>query len=55
MEEANSISIGPAFQYYHLDEEENEGRFITNNTALLHSYDSATIYNDKAHAGHCFI
>lgn len=47
---AGTLSMGPAFQYYHLDIEENTGRFI-NNTSLLHSYDSATIYDDKAHAG----
>ncbi|MFT3679855.1 MAG: BamA/TamA family outer membrane protein [Ferruginibacter sp.] len=46
----NSVSVGPVYQFYHLDKEENEGRFITN-THLLHSYDSATIYNDKSHAG----
>jgi outer membrane protein assembly factor BamA len=33
-----------------LDPDDNVGRFI-NNTSLLHSYDSATLQNDKAHAG----
>lgn len=47
---AGALAVGPVFQYYHLDIEENTGRFITN-TSLLHSYDSATIYDDKAHAG----
>jgi Omp85 superfamily domain/Calcineurin-like phosphoesterase len=47
---ASSLSIGPSFQYYHLVEDENIGRFI-NNTSLLHSYDSSTIANDKAHGG----
>lgn len=44
------VSVGPFLQHYHLDPDENEGRFITN-TSQLHSYDSATIYEDKAHAG----
>jgi Omp85 superfamily domain/Calcineurin-like phosphoesterase len=46
----SSLSIGPSFQYYHLDADDNKGRFI-NNISLLHSYDSSTIANDKAHAG----
>jgi Omp85 superfamily domain/Calcineurin-like phosphoesterase len=46
----NSFSIGPSLQYYHCDAEDNTGRFITQ-TDQLHSYDSATIYNDKTHIG----
>lgn len=46
----SSFSIGPSFQYYHFDVDDNIGRFI-NNTSLLHSYDSSTIADDKAHAG----
>ena len=45
-----SVSIGPAFQYYHFDADDNKGRFILN-TSLLHSYDSSTLMNDKTHAG----
>jgi hypothetical protein len=45
-----SVSIGPSFQYYQSEKDENEGRFI-NNTSLIHSYDSNSIYNDKAFAG----
>jgi hypothetical protein len=48
-----SVSIGPSFQYYHLDASENTGRFI-NNTDLIGSYDSATVAKDKAHAGLVF-
>ncbi len=47
---AASFSIGPSFQYYRFDPNENKGRFI-NNTSLLHSYDSSTIANDKSHLG----
>lgn len=46
----NSFSIGPSFQYYHYDSSDNAGRFI-NNTSALHTYDSATLSNDKSHAG----
>jgi hypothetical protein len=46
----SAISIGPALQYYHLDEKENAGRFIKN-TALINSYDSAIISKDKTHLG----
>jgi outer membrane translocation and assembly module TamA len=44
------LSLGPSFQYYHMDPNDNKGRFIAN-TSLLHSYDSSTIANDKTHAG----
>ncbi|WP_315820360.1 BamA/TamA family outer membrane protein [Paraflavitalea speifideaquila] len=46
----SSISVGPAAQVYRFDDEGNKGRFIEN-TALIGSYDSATIADDKAHAG----
>ncbi|MEO5684630.1 MAG: BamA/TamA family outer membrane protein [Chitinophagaceae bacterium] len=46
----NSFSLGPALQYYRFETNDNAGRFI-NNTTLLHSYDSNTVANDKAHAG----
>ena len=45
-----SFSIGPALQFYQYNASENAGRFITN-TSLLHTYDSATLSHDKAHAG----
>jgi len=46
----SAFTAGPAFQYYHLDREENEGRFI-NSTARILTYDSATIHQDKLHLG----
>ena len=45
-----SFSIGPSFQYYHFNPQDNAGRFI-NNTSLIHSYDSLTVAKDKLHAG----
>ncbi len=47
---ANSITLGPALQYYRYSADDNTGRLITN-TSLIHSYDSATVANDKSHAG----
>lgn len=45
-----SISIGPSFQFYNFDGDDNIGRFI-NNVSLIGSYDSATIAQQKTHAG----
>jgi Omp85 superfamily domain len=45
-----SFSVGPSFQYYHFNPQDNVGRFI-NNTSLIHSYDSLTVAKDKMHAG----
>ena len=45
-----SFSIGPSFQYYAFDADDNKGRFIEN-TSLIHSYDSLTIAKDKVHLG----
>ncbi|MBS1522506.1 MAG: BamA/TamA family outer membrane protein [Bacteroidetes bacterium] len=45
-----SFSIGPSFQYYHFNPEDNVGRLIEN-TSLIHSYDSLTIAKDKIHLG----
>jgi hypothetical protein len=45
-----TLSAGPSLQFYHLNGDDNEGRFI-NQTALINSYDSATVYVNKAHAG----
>lgn len=45
-----SLTIGPSLQYYRFDAEDNEGRFI-HNTGLIHSYDSATIGDDKVFGG----
>ncbi len=49
-EKGSAFSIGPAFQYYHLDKEENNGRFI-NQSEMLRTYDSTTIGKDKMHLG----
>ena len=49
-EKGSSLSLGPSFQYYHMDPNDNKDRFIAN-TSLLHSYDSSTLANDKTHAG----
>lgn len=46
----SNVSVGPSFQYYHLDEKDNLGRFI-NNQALIGSYDSASVNKDKSHVG----
>jgi len=46
----SSFSIGPAFQYYKLDANDNTGRFIEN-TSRLNSPDSLTIQNEKMFAG----
>ncbi|MDR3711755.1 MAG: BamA/TamA family outer membrane protein [Puia sp.] len=45
-----SLSVGPSLQYYHFNDQDNIGRFI-NNVSLIHSYDSATIADDKMFAG----
>jgi len=46
----SSFTIGPSYQFYHYDPDENKGRFITNES-LIGSYDSSTIENDKTHLG----
>ncbi len=46
----STFSIGPSFQLYKYDGEDNAGRFITNNLQL-HSYDSLTISKNKFLAG----
>lgn len=49
-EKGLSFSIGPSFQYYHFDADDNTGRLIEN-TSLIHSYDSLTIAKNKVHLG----
>jgi len=46
----SSISVGPSFQYYRFDGDDNTGRFI-NNSADLHSADSLTVDKQKLFAG----
>lgn len=44
------FSIGPTFQYYTFDEDENTGRFI-NNASQLHASDSSTVAESKMFGG----
>jgi hypothetical protein len=46
----STFSAGPSVQYYRYSRDDNDGRFI-NNTAELHSPDSAVINRDKVYAG----
>lgn len=46
----SAVSIGPSFQYYRYNENDNKGRFIEQINEL-HSADSATITKDKTYAG----
>lgn len=48
--ENTTLSIGPSFQLYYYDSDDNEGRFI-NNTNQIHTYDSLTVAKDKTFAG----
>lgn len=45
-----TFSIGPSVQYYHMDTTDNVGRIVTM-PSLIHSYDSATVADDKGFAG----
>lgn len=53
MPKGSEISIGPSFQQYMFDAEDNIGRFI-NNVSQIHSYDSATVGNNKSFLGAIF-
>jgi hypothetical protein len=46
----STLTAGPSFQFYHLNSDENVGRFITN-PSLINSYDSLIVDKDKAHLG----
>jgi outer membrane protein assembly factor BamA len=46
----STLTIGPSFQSYRFDADDNAGRFI-NNSLALHSADSATINQNKMYAG----
>jgi hypothetical protein len=48
--DGNTLSAGPSIQFYHLNFDDNNGRFI-NQQSLINSYDSATVNRDKAHIG----
>jgi len=47
---ASTFSIGPSIYYYHLNPDDNVGRFI-NDVHAIGSYDSTTVDKDKLHAG----
>jgi hypothetical protein len=49
----SNISIGPAVQYYHLSENENEGRFILQ-PGVVKTYDSSSLGNERMHGGLIF-
>ncbi|WP_118975149.1 BamA/TamA family outer membrane protein [Taibaiella koreensis] len=49
-EKGSALSIGPSVEYYHLNDHENDGRFIEQ-TSKLNSYDSAIVEKDKTHLG----
>lgn len=46
----SSISVGPALQYYVYDKDDNNGRFI-NQQSLIGTYDSGSIDKTKLHLG----
>jgi hypothetical protein len=46
----SSLVVGPSFEYYHYDADDNKGRF-TQQVSMIGSYDSATIASDRAHLG----
>ncbi|SDZ91395.1 Surface antigen [Arachidicoccus rhizosphaerae] len=45
------LQVGPGFEYYHMDPADNSGRFVEVNPGMIGSYDSATLFKDKLHAG----
>lgn len=44
-----AIGIGPSFQYFKPDEDENKGRFLAN--TAVNGLDPATLYKDKSYLG----
>lgn len=46
----SSFSIGPVFQFYSFNKNDNSGRFI-DQVSLLHTYDSTTLSKEKYHIG----
>jgi hypothetical protein len=45
-----SLSVGPSFQLYKMDVDDNAGRLIRN-TSLIKTYDSTTVGRNRAHLG----
>lgn len=50
LRDGSMLSAGPALQSYHMRPDANTGRFIEQANAI-HSYDSASILEDKLHLG----
>lgn len=48
-----SLGIGPAFQYFKPDEDENKGRFLADTD--INGLDPATLYKDKSYLGGQFV
>jgi hypothetical protein len=46
----STFSFGPALQLYHLNPDDNTGRFISH-PELMNSYDNTTVDKDKVHLG----
>lgn len=46
----STLNIGPSLQFYHINQDGNAGRVI-NQTSIINSYDSLTLFQNKAHAG----
>ncbi|QKJ29254.1 hypothetical protein HQ865_05630 [Mucilaginibacter mali] len=51
--EGATFSAGPSIQFYHLDLNDNAGRFISQ-AGQINSYDAAIVDQDKAHLGLVF-
>ncbi|MGN8068792.1 BamA/TamA family outer membrane protein [Mucilaginibacter sp. 22184] len=47
----STFSAGPSLQYYHMNPEDNIGKFISLPTTHTNSYDSTTLNKNKAHVG----
>lgn len=52
LDKSVTVRLGPAFQYYSMEEDDNEDRFIL--TKPLLSYDSATLMHSRLFAGALF-
>lgn len=46
----NTITTGPSFQFYHMDINDNKGRFVQNPSAIG-TYDSISLNKNRAHIG----
>jgi len=50
-DQQSHVSVNLSYQYYHLDEQGNVGRFILQEMNAIGGYDSATVMKDKMHYG----